>query len=293
MTFPDLLSFISIVVSIVFGFILTRFSTIRDARTRVVKDYYIEQVKTEKKKIDAFFHKIAFGNSSFRRVINWYNHIIIDVKDIDQSVRKSLDLQIGELSHLVDLFYGEITNWDDYNDQYSSERYEPSAAHKQRLFQMKSQIDDFLNAYVCHINQANNYPIWKIQINRIKQSKSFYKEQGKLFPFMSAIWERVEKHFFELSFAVALLFLGTHLYNRIEWKMKHDLLQPIENISAKQDSIYKVMSLFKDKYKPVEVKNKTFNNSSFFSADKIDSVQIKLFQKVSESQLSPTSTAGN
>ena len=45
MTYSDLLSSISILTSIVFGFYITHWYSIRDSRTRVVKDYYIEQVK--------------------------------------------------------------------------------------------------------------------------------------------------------------------------------------------------------------------------------------------------------
>lgn len=55
MTIADFLTFVGIVVSIVFGFIITHFYSIRDTRTRVLKDYYIEQVKNIKGRVDHFF----------------------------------------------------------------------------------------------------------------------------------------------------------------------------------------------------------------------------------------------
>ena len=57
MTYSDLLSSISILTSIVFGFYITHWYSIRDSRTRVVKDYYIEQVKGIKGRVDKFFHR--------------------------------------------------------------------------------------------------------------------------------------------------------------------------------------------------------------------------------------------
>lgn len=110
--------------------------------------------------------------------MSWYDHLAIDVKGTDQGVRKSLDLQIAEFMDILDQYYGEITNWEDFNNQYSASRYIPSTEHKSRLLQMKYEIDEFLNDYVHHINQSNNYPIWKVQYRRIKQSYYYYKGKG-------------------------------------------------------------------------------------------------------------------
>jgi hypothetical protein len=280
MQIADILTFIGIVVSIVFGFFVTHFYSIKDTRTRVIKDYYIGQINEVKGRVASFFHTVAFGKSSFRKVLSWYEHVSIDVKGIDKGVRKSLDLQIAELSDVLDRYYGEITNWDDFNNQYSSSNYVPITAHKARLLQMKYEIDEFFNDYVCHINHANNYPIWTIQYRRIQQSFHYYRDKGYTF-FWSlwlSVWERIEKHFWEgiivLTMVIAVVFLGIN----IKIEKKDDLVTPLKEISNTQDSIYREFRLFRDKYKPVEIQSKTFNNSSFFNADKIDSVQIKLYK---------------
>lgn len=145
---------------------------------------------------------------------------------------------------------------------------------------MKYEIDEFFNDYVCHINHANNYPIWTIQYRRIQQSFHYYRDKGYTF-FWSlwlSVWERIEKHFWEgiivLTMVIAVVFLGIN----IKIEKKDDLVTPLKEISNTQDSIYREFRSFRDKYKPVEIQSKTFNNSSFFNADKIDSVQIKLYK---------------
>ena len=278
MTIADILTFVGIAVSIIFGFFVTHFYSIRDTRTRVLKDYYIEQIKVVKERVGVFFHRVAFGKSSFQKVVIWYEHLVTDVKGIDQGVRKSLDLQIGEFMDIFDKYYGEITNWEDFNNQYSEPCYMPITEHKVRLLQMKYEIDEFLNGYVSHINQSNNYPIWKVQYRRIKQSYSYYKEKGYKCAFWCSIWERIEKHFLEGIVVLGIITATIYLINKIEIEKKDDLVTPLNNISSKQDSICREFHLFIEKYKPVEIQSKTFNNSSFFNANKVDSVHIKLYQ---------------
>lgn len=280
MEIADILTFTGIVVSIVFGFYVTHFYSIKDTRTRVIKDYYIEQIKAVKGRVATFFHTVAFGKSSFNKVVSWYEHVSIDIKGIDKGVRKSLDLQIAELSDVLDRYYGEITNWEDYNNQYSSSHYVPITVHKARLLQMKYEIDEFFNDYISHINHANNYPIWIIQYRRIKQSYHYYRDKGYTF-FLSlclSVWERIEKHFWELVIAFIMAIAVVYLVRNIKIEKKDDLVTPLKKISNTQDSIYREFRLFRDKYEPVEIQSKTFNNSSFFNADKIDSVQIKLYK---------------
>lgn len=278
MEVADFLSIIGIIVSIVFGFFVTHFYSIKDARTRALKDYYIEQVKAIKIRIDEFFHAIAFGESSFKKTINWYDHLSIDIVGIDKGIRKSLDLQMVEFIDIIDGYYGEITKWEDFNDQFSDSNYRPSNAHIIRLKQMKYEIDEFLNDYIGHINESNNFPIWKVQYRRIKQSSTFYKEKGYNHPILRSLWERIEKHFFEGVAIMVLIVSVVYIFDRMEIEEKDDIVTPLNNISNKQDSIYREFQLFREKYRPVEIKSKTFNNSSFFNAQKVDSVHIKLYK---------------
>lgn len=231
MEIADILTIISILISIIFGFIVTHYYSIRDAETRVLKDYYIEQVKAVKVRIDKFFHDIAFGKSSFNKVVNWYGHLNIDVVSIDDGIRKFLDLQITELISVIDNYYGEITNWEDFNDQFSNHKYKPSNAHVITLKKMKYKTDLFFNDYINHINESNTYPIWKILYRRIKQSYTFYKGKGCKYPCLRSICERIEKHFFEGILILALILGFVCLINKTEIKEKDDLIIPLNDIS--------------------------------------------------------------
>ncbi len=276
MTIADFLTFVGIVVSIVFGFIITHFYSIRDTRTRVLKDYYIEQVKNIKGRVDHFFHKLAFGKGSFKKVVSWYNHLSIDVMGIDCGIRKSLDLQIHELITMIDKFYGEITKWEDFNNQYSKSNYLPDTVHRQRLLEMKLEIDEFLNDYINHINQSNNYPVWKIQFRRIKQSYKYYSEKKYKFPCLCSIWERFEKHIWESLITIFVLLSSFHCLINVEFNTNDDLATPLNNISEKQELIYQELNMFRNKYKPINVEYNISKQSSNLNADMVDSVNVEL-----------------
>lgn len=277
MSISDFLSFISIAVSIVFGLIFTHFCSIRDTRTRAFKDHYIEQLKAIKGRVGTFFHRVAFGKSSAKNIKSWYNHISIDIESVDTGVRKSLDLQISCFGDIIDKYYAEITGWDDYNNQYASPKYHPSTECRQRLLAMKLEIDDWLNDYIEHVNQSNCYPIWKVQAARIKRSYLFYKAENKKFSGFRACWERFEKHIWEFCISAVMVSAILYLCLHLEKKEEPDLAKPLNEISQKQDGIIDAIKSFEDKYQLVNVQTKSFNNSSFFNASSIDSVQINLY----------------
>lgn len=278
MSISDFLSFISIAVSIVFGLIFTHFCSIRDTRTRAFKDHYIEQLKAIRGRVGTFFHRVAFGKSSARKIKSWYDHIAIDIESIDTGVRKSLDLQISNFSDILDKYYAEITGWEDYNNQYVNPRYTPSTECRQRLLAMKLEVDEWLNDYIEHVNQSNCYPIWKVQAERIKRSYRFYKSEQKNFPGIRACWERLEKHVWEICISAVMALTVFYLCCHLEKKDEPDLVKPLHEISKKQDGIVNAIKDFEEKYQPVNVQTKSFSNSSFFNASSIDSVHINLYQ---------------
>lgn len=58
---------------------------------------------------------------------------------------------------------------------------------------------------------------------------------------------------------------------------QQELEEPLRQIVIKQDSLLKVFSSFNDKYEPVTIESKAYHNSSFFKANNVDSIEIKVF----------------
>lgn len=279
MTFSDFISAIGIITSIVFGFFISHWCSIKDSRTRLLKDYYIEQVKAIKGRTDKFFHQVAWGKSSANKIVRWYEHICLDIDAIDKGMRKVLDIHMMPFGDNLSKKYQEITFWEDFNDQYSNSHYHPTTEHTQRLLVMLSEIDDFLNVYIDHVNQSNNFSIWTVQWRKIQQNKNFYSERGASTPWLRAFGERIGKHFWELSFCTIVVCGCCYIFCHLKKEEKPEkIAPPLLEIASKQDLLYKAIFELKEKYSPVEVHTKSFNNSSFFSAEHVDSFEVKVYQ---------------
>ena len=60
-------------------------------------------------------------------------------------------------------------------------------------------------------------------------------------------------------------------------KQVQELEEPLRQLVIKQDSIAHAINTFIDKYEPVNVESKAFHNSSFFRANNVDSVEVKVY----------------
>ena len=56
-----------------------------------------------------------------------------------------------------------------------------------------------------------------------------------------------------------------------------ELEEPLRQLVVKQDSIAHAVNAFIEKYEPVIVESKSYNNSSFFRANNVDSVEVKVY----------------
>ena len=60
-------------------------------------------------------------------------------------------------------------------------------------------------------------------------------------------------------------------------KNVQELEEPLRQLVIKQDSIAHAVNAFIEKYEPVIVESKSYNNSSFFRANNVDSVKVKVY----------------
>lgn len=56
-----------------------------------------------------------------------------------------------------------------------------------------------------------------------------------------------------------------------------ELEEPLRQLIIKQDSIAHAVNAFIEKYEPVTVESKSYNNSSFFRTNNVDSVKVKVY----------------
>ena len=76
-----------------------------------------------------------------------------------------------------------------------------------------------------------------------------------------------------ISIALCIVFVNSPKENN----NVQELEEPLRQLVIKQDSIAHAVNAFIEKYEPVTVESKSFNNSSFFRAKNVDSVEVKVY----------------
>lgn len=76
-----------------------------------------------------------------------------------------------------------------------------------------------------------------------------------------------------ISIALCIAFAKSPKENNNE----QELEEPLRQLVIKQDSIAHAVNAFIEKYEPVTVESKSYNNSSFFRANNVDSVEVKVY----------------
>lgn len=79
---------------------------------------------------------------------------------------------------------------------------------------------------------------------------------------------------------LAAISLGLWLFFVISPKANNkvqELEEPLRQLVVKQDSIAQALNAFIEKYEPVSIESKAYHNSSFFRANNVDSVELKVY----------------
>lgn len=76
-----------------------------------------------------------------------------------------------------------------------------------------------------------------------------------------------------ISIALCIVFANSPKENN----NVQELEEPLRQLVVKQDSIAHAVNAFIEKYEPVTVESKSYNNSSFFRANNVDSVEVKVY----------------
>jgi hypothetical protein len=281
MSVSDYLTFIGLLITIFIGFYVTHWYSVRDTRTRAIKDYYIDQIRAIKGRVDSQLHKFVYGGGNARYFIKWYSGIELDIKAIDDGLRKCLDLRTRNLSDSILDAYDVITNLDSFNSCYQNNRVTLSTSDILTTSDSIAKVDNEINELINAVNQANPYVIWRSQIKKIQANYRYYKNvRHSRFALIRSIGERIEKHLFEAIFGIAFVIAIICFFpesDKEQQKLEQKLdavVKELRGIHRDQDSISIDIDNFSHRYSPSLQNIKTFSNSSFFQADNIDSVKV-------------------
>lgn len=228
MSFSDILALVEILVTILFGYYITHWVSVRDTRTRSVKDLYLNQLTSIKKNVDTFFKDLFEGKMKGRTIADWYGHQQNSLTCFDEGLRMALPIRKEKLEDVVNRIHEEITGSNFYNENFKKKKYELTKDEQVRMLDLKNRVDKSFNEYVVQINNSRQYYFWEVLKQNYKFDVEFFKASGKKYPNWNSIVIR------SLKLLPYVLVLGFVLF--ISYSVFHSYRSGLGEKQARQDS---------------------------------------------------------
>ena len=154
MSLSDFLAILEIVITVLIGFVITHMVSVRDSRTRAIKDYYIQELSSIKSEINEFYSNLYKGKLSARDIISWHSAIRNRVDSFDNSVRKTFRIYEGSIAKKLFYNHKYITNSDDFNANYNKAKISFSTSLKINLGVNEKQLYMLIERTLYDINNV-------------------------------------------------------------------------------------------------------------------------------------------
>lgn len=154
MVLSDFLAIIDILVTVLIGFVITHMVSVRDSRTRAIKDYYIQELADIKSEINEFYSNLFKGELSSQEIIGWYSAIRNRIDNFDNAVRKTFKIYEARLTPKLFFNYKNITNSGDFNANFKQGKIKFKAATKIAIGKNQKQLYMLIERTLYDINNV-------------------------------------------------------------------------------------------------------------------------------------------
>lgn len=182
MDFSDILAIIEILVTILFGYLITHWVSVRDSRTRSVKDIYLKQLDDIKGRVDEFFDKLLSDKLKGRSIADWYGHQQNSLTCFDDGLRLALPIRKEKLEDIVNNIHEVITGSEYYNEHFRNNRYVLTNDERVKMIDLKNSVDKAFNEYIVQINNSRQYYFWENLKRNLIFDKVYFTSQKKKCP---------------------------------------------------------------------------------------------------------------
>lgn len=180
MELSDFLNIVGIILTIIFGFIITHWNSVKDSQTRSIKNYYIDWIKQIQNEVDQILSQSICKKISSKEVVSWYDYYNCYIDDFDISVRKDLPIRIEKLFNKIDDIYYNLTMTEGFNADYDNSEFTLDTKSHIKIVQMKKDLDLLFSKYIGLINNVPPKSSIKIFWNAFKDDIRYYRTKKNI-----------------------------------------------------------------------------------------------------------------
>lgn len=175
----DFLSIIDICITLLIGYFLSHWMSVRDSRTRALKDFYIEQLIKIKNETDSFFNDVFAGKLNSREISDWYGKHQNECFCFDEGLRMALPINKKNINDVVNDIHETITGSDYFNDHFKDDKYQLNNKEYLEILSLRQKVNTSFNEYLVQINNCRQFTYFEILWQRIKLNYKYCTENKK------------------------------------------------------------------------------------------------------------------
>lgn len=214
MELSDILAILDILVTVLIGFVITHMVSVRDSRTRAIKDYYIQELSEIKSEINRFYSDIFKNGLSAQEIIAWYTAIRNRIDSFDKAVKKTFKIYEAGIAQKLFYNYKTITNSNVFNANYKRGKIVFDAPTRVEIGKNQKKLYLLIERTLYDINNARARDFLERKWMEIKSHYLFYrnvKKTTKRSAFISIIKDWSLSYKSSIIFIFLIIFL-MHLF---------------------------------------------------------------------------------
>lgn len=269
MSLENLLGIVNIIITLYVGFYLTHKLSVRDSRSRALKDFYIDELKGILEELSSTFRELKSGTINGEDFVKWYNTIDSKLEVFDADLRKSFPIMNERLSDVVFKAYRIITDAEDFNNQFSVRNPSYNAETSDIIANEEGRVYSTIHSLVFEINNSPRHGVCHRFIEFSKKEWNFFSRQN------NPKWSFTIHWFKRLAYYAAIVIIsllpiyivGRWLYNKYSNEKDYHQEKHIELIERELDTfgvlndrMDSVHSELKKINKNMEIKHSVINN---------------------------------
>ena len=154
MSLSDFLTLVNIGITLIVGFYLTHWFSVRDSRHRALKDFYINEVKSLSDDIGETFRKLKSGEITGEQFVQWFNSIERRLENLDEDIMEAFPIFLVSIYNPVFEAHMAISNSEDFNNNYRVEHHIYDAETSNLIVEHEEIIYKAIHNVVSSINEC-------------------------------------------------------------------------------------------------------------------------------------------
>lgn len=188
MSFSDILTILEIIISVVVGFYLAHWYSVRDTQHRAVKDYYINLLSNLQFNCEYIFHGVLDSSISGVELLSKIDDLDSALEGFDEDLRRALPIKLKELQVLIGDVTDKLTDLNDINEQLDQQQFYLGTNDRITVRQLSKEAHRHFGVYINQININPGHHVWHELWSNIRNTFSFFKAHHSKFPISRTFW---------------------------------------------------------------------------------------------------------